>query len=359
MSGKGYTTGTYASASAKGAVIVLFSGALPKEVEVSLPGGERVEIPLSGGCASDGKGLASALKGWSDDPDITRGMEIVVEAREAEAGEILLKGGEGVGRVTKPGLRAEEGEPAINPVPREMIARACREVLPEGKGVEVTISIPGGEELAKKTLNPKLGIVGGLSILGTSGIIQPWSDRAYRESLLPQIDVALARGFREVVLTPGNLGYRLAVENGVPEDAVIKVGNFFDSMLESCREKGIDRVLLLGYLGKLLKLSAGIFNTHSKLADARSEILAANAAILGADKEEVEMIMESSSSQEALTSLEPEKRAGVLERIAARASARVEERYGLEAECMLTSMNGKILATSRGARRIGWAEYLL
>jgi len=190
-------------------------------------------------------------------------------------------------------------------------------------------------------------------------VVEPWSEKAYKESILPQVDGALAKGFREVILTPGNLGYTLALKRGIPEDAVIKVGNYFDFMIEKSREKGIEKVLLLGYVGKLMKLSAGIFNTHSKIADAKFEILASNACLEGASREEVERIMSSSNVQEALNILPDSLKERLLKRIAGRVSEKVEERFSIEAGTVLTSMTGEILAMDDRARRIRWAEYLL
>ncbi len=354
----GYTTGTFASAAAKAAVKALFSGIFSDRVTVALPDSKRVDIQVIKVTLLEGRAVAKTVKNWSNDPDVTRGVEIFAEAEETVEG-IKLKAGDGIGIVTKPGLRVPIGEPAINPVPRKMIIKAIEEALPSGRGVEITLSIPRGKELAEKTLNPKLGIAGGISILGTTGVVTPWSEKAYRESILPQVDVALAEGFTEVILTPGNLGFVLAMKKGIPEDAIIKVGNYFDFMIEKCREKGVEKILLLGYVGKLMKLSAGIFNTHSKVADAKFEILAANACLEGASREEVMGIMTSSNIQEAINLLEHDLKNRILKRIAEKVSEKVEERFKIETGTVLTSMTEEILSWDEKAGRIKWAEYLL
>lgn len=351
----GYTTGTCASAAARAALECLFSGKSLEEVEVELPQGESVNVPVAGCEVYQGEARAKVVKGWTEDPDATRGIEIVAQATRAPG--LSLVGGKGIGRVTKPGLRVEVGEKAINPIPRRMILRACKEAIPQGEGARVVLSVPEGEKVAQRTLNSKLGIKGGISILGTTGKVEPWSKKAYVESIAPQIDVALARGYSEVVLTPGNLGYGLARERGIEEDAIVKTGNYFGYMLERCREKGVERVLLLGYLGKLMKLSGGIFNTHSRGGDAKSEILASHACLCGVPREKVESIMKEGSVQEAIEYL-GEKRDEVLTSIAERAEQRVAEFSGLGAGVIFTSMEGDLLARSRGTERLRWAEYL-
>ncbi|MBE3581703.1 MAG: cobalt-precorrin-5B (C(1))-methyltransferase [Thermoanaerobacteraceae bacterium] len=292
---KGYTTGTCAAAAARAAVKALWGpGKIEDRVRVTLPRGEVIELPVT---VRRGEGWAEAtvIKDAGDDPDITHGAAVQVRARPGGRG-ITLKAGRGVGKVTLPGLAVPVGEPAINPVPRAMIFAAVRDFIPEGEGVELTISIPGGEELARRTLNPHLGIVGGLSILGTTGIVEPMSEEALRVSLLPQIDVARAAGFRAIVLTPGRRGQRQAVEGyGLPERAVILSGNYIGDLLKACAERGLKKVLLWGGVGKLVKVAGGIFNTHSRTADARREIVAARAAAWGLPPEGVQAILSANS----------------------------------------------------------------
>ncbi|KKL06468.1 hypothetical protein LCGC14_2595720, partial [marine sediment metagenome] len=200
----------------------------------------------------------------NDDPDITKGIKIYAKASKADGLEI--EGGKGIGKVTKPGLAVKIGQSAINPAPLRLIKSEVKRVLPKQSGAKITISAPDGTKLAKKTFNERLGIVGGISILGTTGIVTPMSVDAFKISLASQIDIAVARGIEHLALTPGNIGYQAARKKGFKKDAIIICSNFFDFMLKKCKEKRIKEVTLVGHLGKLLKLSDGNFNTHSKVS---------------------------------------------------------------------------------------------
>lgn len=229
------------------------------------------------------------IKDAGGDIDITNGIEIITEV-ELKKGkkDVIIKGGEGVGIVTKNGLQVKKGEPAINPKPREMIRNNLLKLLNDDEVVEVTISIPKGKELAKKTLNPKLGIVGGLSILGTTGIVRPMSNEAYMNSLAPQIDVALANGYKRLIFVPGNIGTKYAKQLlNANDDEIIEVSNFWGFMLDKAKEKGVEEILIFGHAGKIIKLAGGIYNTHSKVADCRNEILAAYSSLFIDDKEAI------------------------------------------------------------------------
>ncbi len=356
---KGFTTGTCAAAAAKAAALLL-RGERRARVSVALPSGERVSLGIAQLEVRGGRARACVRKDAGDDPDVTNGALICAEVRRRSGEGVVIKAGEGVGVVTKPGLAVQVGEPAINPVPREMIRRAVREALPEG-GVEVKVEVPLGRELALRTMNPKLGIVGGISILGTSGIVEPWSESAFRRSLVPQIDVALSAGFEEVVLTPGKIGERSALRRGVPGDAVVQCGNYVGYMLEQCAERGIKGALLFGHAGKLVKVAAGIFNTHSRVADARLETLAAYAAEAGAPQGLVSRVLRSATAEEAVGVLLTGGYGGVLNRIAERASERAVERTGgkLKVGTALINLKGEVIGSDEGARLIRWGRYLL
>ncbi len=356
---RGFTTGTCAAAAAKAAALLL-KGEKTEKVSVALPSGERVSLSIALLEKRGEKARACVVKDAGDDPDVTDGALICAEVRRCGGGEVRIRGGRGVGVVTKPGLAIPVGEAAINPVPRKMIRSAVREALPEG-GVEVTVEVPTGEELARKTMNPKLGIVGGISILGTSGIVEPWSEDAFKRSLVPQIDVALARGFAEVVLTPGRIGEKSALSRGVPEDAVVQCGNYVGYMLEECAERGVKGVLLYGHVGKLVKVAAGIFNTHSRVADARLETLAAYAAEAGAPQELVKRVLSSATAEEAVNLLRRQGFGNVLDRIAARASQRAAERVNRKVKigAVLINLRGEVVGSDEEARRIRWGRYLL
>ncbi len=355
---RGYTTGTCAAAAGKAAVRALFAGEVLDKVNIRLPGGNNAEIAVRSVELGADHARCCVLKDAGDDPDVTNGAEIWAEAREINAG-ISVKGGAGVGVVTKRGLQISPGEAAINPVPREMILNCVREVLPEGRGVEVTISVPDGEMLARRTMNPRLGIVGGISILGTTGIVEPRSVEAFRNSLLPQLDIALAAGYDEPVLTPGRIGERNATARGIPRDAIVQMGNFLGFMLHACAERGVKNVLLFGSLGKLAKLAAGYLYTHSKASASGLRIIAARAAEIGAEPRVVEEVANANTTEEALDILRRNDLLGALDLVAKDARKAAEEHVGggLKVGVVLASLRGEIVGKcmAGGSR---WEGYL-
>ncbi|WP_297055838.1 cobalt-precorrin-5B (C(1))-methyltransferase CbiD [Thermosulfurimonas sp.] len=255
----GYTTGACAAAAAKAAVLALL-GEPPSQVEIPFPDGKRRSLPVKDVRRENDTARASVIKDAGDDPDITNGVEVVVEVQKMreEGGEIHLLAGEGVGRVTKPGLPIPPGEPAINPVPREMIRRAVSEALSGRRwSLAITVSVPGGEELSRKTLNPRLGIVGGLSILGTTGIVKPLSSEAWLATIEASLSVARAVGLSEVVLSFGRTS-EMAHERhyGLAEEAYVLMGDFVEFALRRTQAFGFRRVWLCGQWAKLLKCAA-------------------------------------------------------------------------------------------------------
>lgn len=288
---RGYTTGTCAAAAAAAAAYMALHGCVLASVRVQLPGTGRaddpaeLELPLAEGTRllADGGALAAVTKDGGDDPDITTGLNIWAEVRLNDSGEITVQGGRGIGRVTLPGLKVPVGEAAINPVPRAMIRRNVQAVLPPGRGAQITISAPGGEELARRTFNPRLGIEGGLSILGSTGIVNPMSEEALKESLRLELRVLAAKGWQTVLFAFGNYGLQFLREKNIDEQQVVKISNYLGFMLDEARQLGIRRIIIIGHIGKLVKVSAGIFNTHSRTADARMEIITAYAALAGAE----------------------------------------------------------------------------
>ncbi|MBX6423703.1 cobalt-precorrin-5B (C(1))-methyltransferase CbiD [Thermosulfurimonas sp. F29] len=255
----GYTTGACAAAAAKAAVLAL-AGTFPEKVEIPFPDGKRRTLPVHRIWRRDETAGASVIKDAGDDPDVTNGVEVVVtvERQSRKHGRILLRGGEGVGRVTKPGLPVPVGEPAINPVPRRMIREAIQEAL-SGKpwSLIVTVSIPGGERIAEKTLNPRLGIVGGLSILGTTGIVKPLSSEAWLATIESSLSVARAAGHRRVVLSFGRASEVAHMKHyGLPEELYILMGDFVEFALRRVRDFGFREVWLCGQWAKLLKCAS-------------------------------------------------------------------------------------------------------
>lgn len=302
-----------------------------------------------------GRAIAEIIKDAGDDPDVTHGISIVATVELLPQEQIIIQGGTGVGMVTKPGLAIPVGEAAINPVPRQMICRALQKILPGGSGAKVTISVPEGEKAALRTLNPRLGIIGGISILGTTGIVRPMSEEAFVESLIPQIDQALALGHHSLVLTPGGMGARKASEMGIPEDAVVQTSNFIGIMLDECADRSIQEIILLGHIGKLIKVAAGIFNTHSKIADGRRETLAAHAAILGAETAVIRQIMELNTLEASVELIRSNGLTAVYFSIAEWVSKRCRERLGQEIKVgtILYALNGEILGYDVDACEIG------
>ncbi len=291
----GYSTGTCAAAASKAALIQLLQNRSVESVLMELPDGHPVEIPIAKAWRTERGAIARVVKDAGDDPDVTNGISVLAEVDLLPAKGIVIQGGAGVGTVTKPGLAVAVGEPAINPVPRSMIERALMPLLPPGQGLLVTISAPGGQRLAAKTLNPRLGIEGGISILGTSGLVRPMSDQAYLDSLVPQIDQAIALGYRTLVFTPGGMGSKQIVNLGAPPDAVVQTSNYVGQMLDAALKRRVKRILLFGHIGKLIKVSAGVFQTHSKVADARRETMAAHLALLGAKPELIAEVMQATT----------------------------------------------------------------
>ncbi len=275
----GWTTGTCASAAAKAAYLAYSSGQRPDRVEVALPSGRRVGFPLQW----DDAGRAVVVKDAGDDPDCTNGARITAEVRaDGAGGEHVLRAGEGVGTITKPGLGLGVGAPAINAVPRRMILAALAEAGTEP--VTVIFSVPEGEAMAAETTNARLGIVGGISILGTSGIVRPFSTASYRASVVQQIDVAAAQGERTVVLATGARSEAAATRlyPGLDPVCVVEVGDFTGIALRRAAHVGMHKVIFVGMAGKLAKLTAGVMMTHFHRSEVDTALLAALAIETGA-----------------------------------------------------------------------------
>lgn len=299
---KGYTTGTCAAAAAKAAAMILLCGEAIQLVEVSTPQGEILEIPLCD-WEQNGDGIVrcTVIKDAGDDPDVTNGIRIKAGVRKCESG-IFIDGGDGIGTVTKPGLQCPVGAKAINPGPQRMIRQAVSQVMEKAGytgGVEILISAENGAKIAEQTFNPHLGILGGISILGTTGIVEPMSEEALIKTIQAEIDAIVAGGEENLLLCPGNYGRDLAEEQlGLDFEKGVKCSNYLGETLDYAVYKKVKNILLVGHAGKLSKLAAGIMNTHSKVADCRCEIFAAHAALMGADRELISAIMEAATVSE-------------------------------------------------------------
>ncbi len=259
---EGFTTGTCAAAAAKAAVVFMAEGRSLDKVEIALPDGKTVELDIERVEHENGGAAASVRKDAGDDPDVTDGVLVKASVYRRGGEGVAFEAGDGVGTVTKKGLSVPPGEAAINPVPRQMIEKAVREITHEP--LTIAVSIDGGAKLAAKTFNPRLGIVGGLSVLGTTGIVRPYSHPAIKESLKCLLDVALATGIESPVFTAGNIGTRAAINYlGIPKERVIEVGNEWGFMIDHAAKRKISGLLALGHPGKLAKLAAGDWDTHS------------------------------------------------------------------------------------------------
>ena len=331
----GRTTGTCAAMAAAGAVRLLLTGRAPDLISLNTPRDWMVEAPLLD-CVADGETAACSVeKDGGDDVDATHGLPIRATVRRRAEGGTAILGGPGVGRVTRPGLDQPVGEAAINSVPRRMIARAAEEeaaALGYAGGLEITISVPGGEEAARRTFNPQLGVEGGISILGTSGIVRPMSEAALLDSLYLEMDQQKAAGARDIVVTPGNYGEAFAREKlGLSLARWCTCSNYIGAAIDHAAGAGFRSVLLVGHLGKLIKVSAGCMNTHSKVADARRETLAAHAALAGGDRALVKALFDSPTTDAGVELL---RGAGLLEpvmdSIAGELDAQLKRRAGPE-----------------------------
>lgn len=307
----GYTTGTCAALAAAAATQLLLTKEPPKTMGLMTPKGIFVEVEISQSSLEGGKATCGVVKDAGDDVDATQGLLICAQVESSEAPGITIDGGLGVGRVTKPGLDQPVGAAAINHVPRQMIASAVEKVqkiFGDSRGLAVTIFVPEGEKIAQKTFNPYMGIVGGISILGTSGIVEPMSIQALIDTLELEIRQAAALGAKDLILTPGNYGKDFLAEHGLEggKIPVVKYSNFLGEALDAAAANGFSRVLLVGHLGKLVKLAGGIMNTHSRYADCRGEIFCAHAAIAGASQKTCQALMDCATSDAALEILQRE-----------------------------------------------------
>lgn len=274
----GYTTGSCAAVTAKAALMMLLSGEDIYNASIITPKGPVYNAEIIDIERCDSSVSCAVVKDGGDDPDITSGSKVYASVALAEESEIVIRGGKGVGVVTKPGLDQPIGEAAINSVPRKMIRENLEEVLGQygrhNQGLEVTISVPDGEKLAEKTFNPKLGIVGGISILGTTGIVEPMSDQAILDTVRTEIRVKKAEGKEILLVAPGNYGLTfLKQEYGIDENDAVLCSNFVNDTVKIACEEGFSRILFVGHIGKLVKVAGGIGNTHSMYGDHRMEIL--------------------------------------------------------------------------------------
>jgi cobalt-precorrin-5B (C1)-methyltransferase len=345
----GVTTGTVATACSLAALDAILDTPDIACVKVETPK-KTLDIIIDE-CKklSSSKAYAVAHKNPYNDPDVTVDLAIVstVELidRTDEEASVVITGGEGVGKITKPGLQIPVGDYAINPVPRRMIVKNISDKIPEGKIAKVTISIPEGEKIAKKTMNPKLGIVGGISVLGTTGIARSMSSDAYKNSIVTQLDVALASGIENLVFVPGNIGEKLALERlEVSKEQIVQTGNFVGFMFEEAEKRGITEFTFFGHMGKLIKVAGGIFDTKHAVADGRREIMVAHAALCGVGRPDLQRLFDSKTTDDMMDILnEVGLSVEVCNSIADAIRDRCKQRFDLDLNVFLVDMEGNFL----------------
>ncbi|WP_296880933.1 cobalt-precorrin-5B (C(1))-methyltransferase CbiD [uncultured Methanobrevibacter sp.] len=345
----GVTTGTIATACSLAALDAILDSADIACVKVHTPKKTLDIIIDECKMLSSFKAQACAHKNPYNDPDVTVNLEIfsTVELldKSDEESNVIITGGEGVGKITKPGLQIPVGEYAINPVPRRMIIRNLEEKVPEGKVAKVTISIPEGVEIARKTMNPKLGIVGGISVLGTTGIARSMSSDAYKNSIVTQIDVALASKINDLIFVPGNIGEKLALKKlDIDKEQIIQTGNFVGFMFEEAEKRGVKKFTYFGHMGKLIKVAGGIFDTKHAVADGRREIMVTHAALCGADRESLQKLYDSKTTDDMMDILDDiGLSVEVSNSIASAIHERCMQRFDLDLNVILVDMEGNYL----------------
>ena len=344
----GITTGTCAAAASKASAIHLVSGSFPKNVKVRNLDGLEFNVDVF----REGKYFGVIKDSGDDKADVTGGVKVLARVEISDGEDnIEFVAGEGVGIVTLPGLKVPPGQPAINPVPREMIAIAVREVIPR-QSLRITIAIPKGQEIAKRTFNPRLGIVGGLSILGTTGIVKPMNEKALLDSLTLELRMINALGFSEIYVTFAGTGEKFTRRIFHVEGRnIIQCGNYIGHVLDEAAKLGFKRATICGNPGKLLKVSAGSFNTHSRIADGRLEALCTHLALTGAGRELIRQVYESNTTNEAVEIVKAGGFAGVWNNIAEVISRKCAERVNgaMKIDVVFFDGEGVILGEYYGA----------
>ena len=358
---RGYTTGSCATAASKAATYMLLTKKKIKTINIDTPKGIPLTLDVQNISLNNDYVECSIKKDGGDDIDATHTMDIYAKAEiiYRENGEdIIVCGGYGIGVVTKKGLSVEVGKAAINPTPMKMINYEIRKVigedisatLGEGKSLKITISAPKGEEIAKKTFNPRLGIIGGISIIGTTGIVEPMSDEGWKKSLSIELKMKKEQGLDKIILVPGNHGEQFIREKlNLDMKYVVRTSNFIGYMLKEAQRMGYKKILMAGHIGKFIKLSAGIFNTHSKVADDRSEILISNLALMKAPYDLLEKINECLTAEEAVEVINENNYTEFYDKVSNKCRYKVKQYLGdddTEVEVIMFSMDKTLLGKS-------------
>lgn len=350
----GFTTGACAAAATKAAAVTLLTQQPVKEIEITLPIGKKVTFAIVRCDCGAESAETEVVKDAGDDPDCTHLAHIVSRVSRTADGGIQIEGGEGVGKITKPGLGLEVGGPAINPVPRLMITQAIREAeetagAAGGAGFRVVISVPGGEEMAKKTLNARLGIIGGISILGTTGIVKPFSTAAYKASIEQAIDVAVTGGSKTIVLTTGGKSERFAQQafSDLKEDCFVQMGDFVGFSLKASVQRGVQDIRICGMPGKISKIAQGRMMTHASGSEVDLGMLSRIAKSCGAGDALVDEIAKANTARHVYEIVEKNSVPGFFDKICEKVVKHCEKHINKQARvsCLLTDFEGKRLGT--------------
>ena len=355
----GYTTGSCAAAAAGASALMLLSGQEISSYRLLTPGEIALDLEILDIRRGSGWVSCGVRKDSGDDPDSTDGVLVCAKVTASRQPGVRIDGGEGVGRVTRPGMAVAPGEAAINPVPREMIRREVLQAAGDydyAGGLDVEIFIPEGRKLAAKTFNPKLGIEGGISVLGTSGIVVPMSEQALVDSIRLEMQMLAAAGHSYLLVTPGNYGEAFSKDHlRVDLASSLKCSNFVGETVDMASSMGIRGILFASHIGKFIKVAGGIMNTHSRCADARAELMAAFALRAGADLETAKRILETVTTEEALQWMD---KAGVTQKAvqlaADKAKYYLQQRCGetIRTEVILFSSAKGFLAQTDGAQEL-------
>ncbi len=355
---KGYTTGSCATAAAKVAALMVLRQHIIHQVSIVTPSGVTLNLNVEVPQIEGQQAVAAIRKDGGDDVDATHGMLIFARVTLNDSGEIVLRGGEGVGTVTRKGVGLPLGSAAINRTPRQTIEAAVREAIGPARGADVEIFAPEGEARAQKTYNARLGILGGISILGTTGIVTPMSEESWKRSLSLELEIKRAAGLSGVVLVPGNHGERFVREQlGIDSDVVVTMSNFVGYMLDEAVRLGFRHIVLIGHPGKLIKIAAGIFHTHSHIADARMETLVAHLALLGAPLALLTQVSDCDTTEAAMEHIDAFGYRRIYNHLAERICLRVQQKLRFTktppvCDAIMFAFDNQVLGSNRPVKAI-------
>ncbi|PWI32253.1 cobalt-precorrin-5B (C(1))-methyltransferase [Vibrio albus] len=350
---KGYTTGSCATAAAKVAALMVMRQQLIHQTSIVTPSGVALNLSIENASLNATEAVAAVRKDGGDDVDATHGMLIFARVTVTDGPAIEIIGGEGVGTVTRKGVGLPVGVAAINKTPRHTIEQEVREAIGPNKGAVVEIFAPEGCERAQRTYNARLGIEGGISIIGTTGIVTPMSEESWKRSLAIELEQKRAQGHEQVVLVPGNHGERFVRQQlHIEQDIVVTMSNFVGYMLQEANRLGFQRVLLAGHIGKLIKVASGVFHTHSHIADARLETLITHLALLNAPHKLLHQVYQCLTTEEAMELIDQSGYQQVYQNIAGQIISRVSgmlkyARHHFECDAVLFSYDNSVLGASR------------